>query len=336
MAAKKIGALITLDGEKEFNQNVTSCNKTLSSLKSEMGLVKAQCEGQQRKEEEVRKGLEHAKQNYEKVADGLSVLNKEQDTHTKRVEELKAEYKTATDRLEEMTKAGDASEDAMKAQEEAVNALSQELKKEEAALKEVNAAISKGEQNYKTAGNKIRDWETKLNTAEAQTIRASAALNKNAAYMDEARNSTDKCASSIDEFGKEVKIAEAVTVDFGTVVKTNLVNSMVNVVKDTAVSAAQSMMSLETAQKQFRASTGATTEEMRIYKSVMDDLHRNNYGEDINDVAQSMALVRRYTGELDASKIRDMTENGIAMRDVFGMDLGETIKGVISPKPDSD
>lgn len=332
MAAKKIGALITLDGEKEFNQNVTSCNKTLSSLKSEMGLVKAQCEGQQnslesltkkhevltkileeQKEEEVRKGLEHAKQNYEKVADGLSVLNKEQDTHAKCVDELKAEYKTATDRLEEMTKAGDASEDAMKAQEEAVNALSQELKKEEAALKEVNAAISKGEQNYKTAGNKIRDWETKLNTAEAQTIRASAALNKNAAYMDEARNSTDQCASSIDEFGKEVKKAEAVTVDFGTVVKTNLVNSMVNVVKDTAVSAAQSMMSLETAQKQFQASTGATTEEMRNYKSVMDDLHRNNYGEDINDVAQSMALVRQYTGELDASKIRDMTESGIAV-----------------------
>jgi tRNA A37 threonylcarbamoyladenosine dehydratase len=42
LAAKKIGALITVDGEKEFNQNVTSCNKTLSSLKSEMGLVKAQ------------------------------------------------------------------------------------------------------------------------------------------------------------------------------------------------------------------------------------------------------------------------------------------------------
>lgn len=351
MAAKKIGALITLDGEKEFNQNVTSCNKTLSSLKSEMGLVKAQCEGQQnslesltkkhevltkileeqkKKEEEVRKGLDHAKQNYEKVADGLSALSKEQDIHAKRVEELKAEYKTATDRLEEMTKAGDASEDAMKAQEEAVNALAQELKKEETALKEVNTAISKGEQNYKTAGNKIRDWETKLNTAEAQTIRASAALNKNAAYMDEARNSTDQCASSIDEFGKEVKKAEAVTVDFGTVVKTNLVNSMVNVVKETAVSAAQSMMTIETAQKQFQASTGATTEEMRRYKSVMDDLHKNNYGEDINDVAKSMALVRQYTGELDASKIRDMTENGIAMRDVFGMDLGETIKGVDS------
>lgn len=351
MAAKKIGALIALDGEKEFRQNVTSCNKALSSMKSEMNLVKAQCEGQQnslesltkkhevltkildeqkRKEEEVRKGLDHARQNYEKVADGLSVLSKEQDAHTKRVEELKTEYKAATDRLEEMTKAGDASEESIKDQERVVNALSEELKKEEQALKEVNTAIDKGQQNYQIAGNKIRDWETKLNTAEAQTIRASAALNKNAAYMDEARNSTDQCATSIDRFGKEVKEAEEVTVDFGTVVKTNLGNTMVNFAKDVVSSAAQSMLSLESAQKQFQASTGATTGEMRKYKSVMDELHSSNYGEDINDLAQSMALVKQYTGEMDASKLKEMTENGIAMRDVFGMDLGETIRGVDS------
>ncbi len=351
MAAKKIGALIALDGEREFKQNVTSCNKALSSMKSEMNLVKAQCEGQQnslesltkkhevltkileeqkKKEEEVRKGLDHAKQRYEKVADGLSVLSNEQETHAQQVEKLKAEYKSASDRLEEMAKAGDASEESMRQQEQAVNALAEELKREENALKDVNAAISKGEQNYKTAGNKIRDWETKLNTAEAQTIKASAALNKNAAYMEEARNSTDQCARSIDEFGKEVKEAEAVTVDFGTIIKANLVDSMTNVVKDTASSAAQSMLSLETAQRQFQASTGATTQEMQKYKSVMDDLHSNNYGEDINDVAESMALVKQYTGELDASRLKEMTENGIAMRDVFNMDLGETIRGVDS------
>ena len=47
MAAKKIGAIITLDGEKEFKQNVTNCNKSLSCLKSELNLVKAQYDGQE-------------------------------------------------------------------------------------------------------------------------------------------------------------------------------------------------------------------------------------------------------------------------------------------------
>lgn len=349
MSAKKIGALIVLDGEKEFKQNVTSCNKALSSMKSEMNLVKAQCEGQQNslesltkkhevltkileeqknKEEEVRKGLSHARESYEKVADGLSKLRKEQDVHKAKVEALKEEYETATDRLDAMTKSGNASEKSIKKQEAVISALSEELKQEEDALKGVTTAVERGEKTYQTAGNRVRDWETKLNTAEAQTIKASAALNKNAAYMEEARQSTDKCATSIDQFGREVKQAESVTVDFATVVKTNLANTLVNTVKEAVTTAAGSMLDMETAWRQFQASTGASTVEMKKYKSVMDELHSNNYGEDINDVAQSMALVKQYTGELDPSKLKDMTENGIAMRDVFGMELSETIRGV--------
>ena len=123
MAAKKIGAIIALDGEKEFKQNVTSCNKSLSSLKSEMGLVKAQCEGQENslqslskkhevlikvleeqknKEEAVRAGLDHAKQSYEKVGVGLDVLTKEQQEHAQRTEELKEAYAGATKKLDEI------------------------------------------------------------------------------------------------------------------------------------------------------------------------------------------------------------------------------------------
>ena len=62
----------------------------------------------------------------------------------------------------------------------------------------------------------------------------------------------------------------------------------------------------------------------------MEELHSNNYGQDIQDVADSMALVKQYTGDIDASALKEITEDGIAMRDVFGMDLSETIRGVDS------
>lgn len=349
MAIKKIGALIALDGEKEFKQNVTNCNKSLSALKSELGLVQAQYEGQENslealqkkhevlsksldeqksKEEAVRKGLEHARESYEKVGVGLTSLNKQQETHSKKLEDLKQDYEKATDRLDKMTKSGNSSEQAIKKQEAVVQSLAGELKKEETALDDVNLAITKGEKNYQTAGNRVKDWETKLNTAEAQVIKASSAVNKNAAYLKEAAQSTDQCAKSIDEFGKEVKDSEKVTMDFSTILQTNLANSLVNLGKDAVVNAVKSVTSLETAQRQLQASTGATAGEMQQYKSVMEDLHNNNYGDDINDVAESMALVRQYTGELDPSKLESMTENGIAMRDVFDMDLSETIRGV--------
>lgn len=349
MAAKKIGAIIALDGEKEFKQNVTSCNKSLSSLKSEMQLVKAQCEGQQnslesltkqhevltkilgeqeKKEEETRKGLEHARESYDKVSKGLETLNRQQDTHIQKLADLQEEYQKATSRLEAMEKAGNSSEQSMIKQQAVVSSLSAAMQKEEAAIEEVNAAINKGNKNLQSAGNRISDWETKLNTAQSQVIKASNAVNKNAAYMKEAEQATDQCATSIDKFGKEVKQAEDITVGFGTVVKTNLTNTVVEGVKNLASSSASAILEMESAQRQFQASTGATTGEMKQYKAVMDEMHSKNYGEDINDLAQSMALVKQYTGELDPSALKEMTEDGIAMRDVFSMDLSETIRGV--------
>ena len=114
--------------------------------------------------------------------------------------------------------------------------------------------------------------------------------------------------------------------DFGTAVKANIANTVTDAFKEGAVNTTKSTMDIESAQKQLQASTGATATEMNRYKQVMEELHSNNYGNDINDVAQSMALVKQYTGEVDPSKLKELTENGIAMRDVFDMDLSETIR----------
>ncbi len=349
LAAKKIGAIIALDGEKEFKQNVASCNKSLSALKSELGLVKAECEGQansleslskqhevltkileeqKAKEEAVREGLKHAQDGYEKVGAGLKTLNKEQETHTQKVEELKNAYKEAEKYLQEMAKTGESSEQTIKEQKAVIQLLAEELKTEEKALKEVNSAIEKGEQNYQTAGNRIKDWETKLSTAQTQVIRTNTELNRNAAYMREAEQAADQCATSIDNFGKTIEQAEEATVDFSDVLQFNLANTVVDAVKDAAAQAADAILEIDSAQQQFQASTGATATEMQGYKTVMDDIYQNNYGESMDDIAEAMELIRQYTGEVDPTKLKETTENAIAMRDVFDMDLTETIRGV--------
>lgn len=349
LANRKIGAFIALDGEKQFRQDVTSCNKTLSSLKSEMSLVKAESEGQansldslrkkhevlnktldahKEKEEAIRRALSHAQEEYSKVSSGIATLKKEQESHQKRVSELKEEYQSASDKLEAMTQAGNSSEEEMKKQEISVNALSEALEKEGTELNDVSSALSKGEKNLQTASNRIKDWETKLNTAQAQTIKATKALNENAAYMNEAEKATDHCAESIDEFGKRIEKSQDVTIGFSTILKTNLCNSLIDVAKDGAQQAGKSILDMENSQSQLRASTGLTAAEMKKYKESMDALYQNNYGENLDDIAQSMALVKQYTNEIDPHIIEEMTENGIAMRDVFDMDLSETIRGV--------
>lgn len=351
MAAKKIGAIIALDGERDFRQSVTACNKSLSSLKSELKLVEAEYEGQQNslealqkkqetlnkileeqqnKEQEVIKALEHARSEYKKVEKGIQSLNQQQTQHIEKLSDLKEEYKKAEERLKSMEEAGKSSERSMEKQKATVNALSESIKKEESTLRELDAAIAKGNKNYQTAGNRVKDWETKLNTARTQVIRATSAVKQNTAYLREAEQATDQCAASIDKYGKEVKQAEKVTIDFATVIKTNLGNTVVDTFKNVAKNTVGAVLDMESAQHQLQASTGATTGEMQQYKKVMEELHSNNYGQDIQDVADSMSLVKQYVGDIDASSLKEITENGIAMRDVFGMDLSETIRGVDS------
>lgn len=349
MAQKKIGAIIALDGERAFKQGVTSCGKSISALNSEMKLIKAQYEGQENslealtkkhevlskileeqknKEEAVRKGLEHSRASYEKVGTGLQYLNKQQTEHQKLLERLQEEYEAAEKRLDSMVKAGNSSERAMQKQEAAVKTLKAELEKEKMVLADIDSAITKGNRNYETASNRIKDWETKLNNAQAQTIKANAALNRNAAYMKEAAQSADHCAASIDGFGEKVRETSELTFEFADVVRTNLQNAFVDTVKNAMNQGISTVMDFESAQAQLQASTGATAAQMAEYKSVMEDLYSENFGDDINDVAQSMALVKQYTNELNPDKLEQMTESGIAMRDVFGMDLSETIRGV--------
>lgn len=348
-SVRKIGALIALDGAQKFKDDVTDCNKSLSSMKSELSLVKAQYEGQantlealtkkqevlnkildeqKKKEEATRAALNNAKESYKQVGEGLEKLTRQQQEQTQKVDSLKAAYEEASKQLQAMTKAGDSSEQSIRQQEEAVQNLEKQLEDEKKALEEIDKAIKNGNKNYQTASNRIKDWETKLHTAEAQTIRATSAVNQNAAYLREAEKAADGCAKSIDQYGKEVKEASEVTVDFGTIVKTNLVNTATNAAKQLAAETASAMLDMESAQRQFQAATGATNAEMREYKSVMDSVYSSGYGGDIREVADSMALVKQYVGEIDTSTLEDMTKSGLAMQDVFGMDLSETIRGV--------
>lgn len=322
--AKKIGAHITLDGEKEFKTAVSSCNKELSTMKSEMKLVEAQTVGsansistlkkkhdvltrtleeQVRKEEEVCRGLTHATEEYERVGRELSTYKEKLAQAKSTLQEMKDSSETSNEALEEQQK----------------------------IVAELTSIVEKGEGTYQRAGNRVQDWKKQLNNAQAQTIKATRALNENNAYMREAETATDGCAKSIDQFGKQTsKLADEIT-SASKILKVNLINTLVdagkNLTADVFRSAIQGTVELQEAQSQLRASTGLTTKETKKYNEEMQNLYKEGYAENINEVADAMALVKQYTNETDPSKLKEMAENGIALQDVFSIDLSESIRG---------
>lgn len=321
MAAKKIGAIIALDGEKEFRSAVTDCEKTLKTLRSEMNYVTEEAKGQEdsmeslqkvhevmakvldeskNKQEAINDALEHAKESYNKVGDGLETLRKDYEKATQALEDMKDSSSTTQSELEEQEK----------------------------TVQELAEAISKGEKNYQTAGNRVKDWEKKLNDAKTEVLKLSRQLDENEESMRKAADATDECSDSLDDFTDNAQETVSVTKDIGEIVKENLVNTAVDALKELAAQAKETVEEIEDATQHFEASTGTSAQSMKEFSKEIKDLYGNNYGDSLGTVADDMAKVRQYIGETDPSKISDITENAIALEDVFGMDFQESIRGV--------
>ena len=85
MAKKKVGAYITLDGEKEFRSAVTQCNKSLSTMKSEMKLVEAETAGNANSVDTLRKKNEVLTRTLDKQVEKEEAVRKGFDTCTGRL-----------------------------------------------------------------------------------------------------------------------------------------------------------------------------------------------------------------------------------------------------------
>lgn len=65
---------------------------------------------------------------------------------------------------------------------------------------------------------------------------------------------------------------------------------------------------------------------MNEYQGAIEEVYKNNFGESIGEVAESMALVKQNIDNIDPSNLAEVTEYGYAMQDVFGMDIGENTR----------
>ena len=71
--------------------------------------------------------------------------------------------------------------------------------------------------------------------------------------------------------------------------------------------------------------TGASTREMRALNEAMEAVYANNFGESIEDVAESMATVRNNT-KLSGKELQNATERALLLRDTFEFDVNESTR----------
>lgn len=84
---------------------------------------------------------------------------------------------------------------------------------------------------------------------------------------------------------------------------------------------------LDDTMAKFQAQTGASSNEMNKFKNIARDVWANNFGEDVSDVADMMGRVKQQMQGISDVDLKNVTEDLITLRDVYGMDENETLRG---------
>ena len=191
--ARKIGAVIALDGEQQFKNAVTACTKSLNNMKSALKLVETQTAGQknslealQKKHDALNNVLGAAKAKQEAVAKEFEKSKRSYEDIGKKLDEYKDNLAEAKEKLEKMKASGEATDE--------------ELEKQEQAVAKAAEAVERAERSYESAGNRAEDWQRRLNDATTETTKAEQAVNENADAMEELEKATDEAGGELGDF----------------------------------------------------------------------------------------------------------------------------------------
>lgn len=174
-----------------------------------------------------------------------------------------------------------------------------------------------GEEQYRAFQREIEFTEASLNKFKT-------------AYKEAMTPPTGDISQPITQLGKNVEESNGKLSGFSNTAKVAVVGGVAAVgaaMVGAGVAAIKLGDDYQQASNTLQTQTGATAEEMETLNQAMTNVYGNNFGESMQDVAQSMVQVQTYlqgTGE----DIQAATENAIGFRDAFGVEVPESMRSV--------
>ena len=156
--------------------------------------------------------------------------------------------------------------------------------------------------------------------------RLSGELGENRQQLENAERAADRLGDTMEDAGQQAEdSSEGYTVLKNVIANlaTEAINKAVDAFKELATEGDSALAMLE-------ARTGATSSEMEGFEDVMYEVYNANYGENLGDVSEKLSTVIQMTDDLDNASLANVTKNAIALEDVFGFDIMESMRGVNS------
>lgn len=216
----------------------------------------------------------------------------------------------------------------------------------------VNQLVSVMEDAGKSAKGTGQDFEKAADNMEKSSKEAADDVGGLKQSVDETKNSTERLRDSEQELGKQSRETGKDQEELGE--KTEETRQKVEhsrksflswhdvaetAVKSVATAAGILFTSMgavagistkfgteyKQASNTIQASTGATKEEMEGLREVMKNVYAGNFGEDMNEVAEAVSVVKKSLGGTE-KQIQQVTEAAFGFRDTFGYDIPESTR----------
>ena len=225
-----------------------------------------------------------------------------------------ASLKKYTEKLNETTEKEQKSKGAFASWEEEISNQEKELDRLKDGYKD--AALEFGETSKEA--NAFREDIKKLSGELADNKSKAEQLRTSTNNLDESFEKTKQPAEKSEDGFSSVKVAIG-----------NLISEGIKKMTQEAVDALKRITEeTQTASNSFQAITGETDAVTQKFSDKMKEMYKDGYGESLKDIGDKMAYVKQVTKETDPSKVKELTENAIALEDTFGSDFQETIRGV--------
>lgn len=156
----------------------------------------------------------------------------------------------------------------------------------------------------------------------SQISQLSGDLNENRQRLSAAEQAADQLGNSLEDAGQD---AESSSEGY-TVLKNVLANLVTEGINKTVDAFKELATEGDTSLAMLSARTGATAQELEGFEDVMYEVYNSNYGDSLGDVSEKLSTVIQMTDNLDKASLAQITKNAIALEDVFGFDVVESLR----------
>ena len=213
----------------------------------------------------------------------------------------------------------------------ALGEIIEETSKKLDTLKEAEAQVVAQFERGEIGENQLRAFQREIMQTEDSLESLKTELSSTETALKNIADGTDTAEKHTDEYRESVEKAKQELADFKEKAEDafDAVKTGAGVLGAAAVATGGYALNLtndfDKAFNTLVTRTGASAEEMDALNEAMENVYANNFGDSIEDVAESMATVKQNT-KLSGDELQYATERALLLRDTFEFDVNESTR----------